>query len=384
MRKIKKVLIAVDSFKGSCNAADVSQFLAEGLKDCIPSLTISLLPMADGGEGTVDVLLSAAGGKKVDVEVFNPLGQQITAQFGLLSNGSAVIEMAAASGLALISKEERNPLQTTSYGTGQLIKAALDYGCKDILVGLGGSATNDGGVGMAMALGVRFTDAEGYDLPLGAKALSDLTHIHIDGLDPRISRCKMTVACDVTNPLCGAQGASFVYGPQKGADGETVKYLDDILGRYASILKQDLGIDVLQLAGGGAAGGLGAGLVAFCGGQIQSGVDSILDRINFEKMLEDVDLVITGEGCLDWQTAFGKVPIGVAGRVKREKSQIPVIAIAGMLGNGYEELYHLGIDFMDSILKRPLSMTQSMQQVESLLVETGRRLGRFIRLCNMP
>lgn len=387
MNRIGKIVIACDSFKGSCSAADVTRYLEEGLLQCRPELQTVKVPVADGGEGTVDALLFASGGKRISAKAADPLGRPIRADFGILPDGTAVLEMAAASGLPLLAKEERNPLITSTYGTGQLIKAALDQGCRRMILGIGGSATNDGGAGMAAALGAQFWDENGKELifhdpafPMGGGALSRLHHIDVSNLDPRLAECEMVVACDVTNPLCGVSGASAIYGPQKGADFEMICQLDLALTHYAEILKRDLRQDVAQLPGAGAAGGLGAGLMAFCGAKISSGIHSVLDALHFERLLSGADLVITGEGAVDHQTPFGKVPAGVAERAKAVCPDIAVIAVAGTLGEGYEKAYGCGIDHLMSIATGPLSLEQCMEQAPRLLKEVGCRIAHLTKL----
>jgi len=399
MKPIHKIIIACDSFKGSCSAIDVTNYLEEGLLRVRPDLCTVKVPVADGGEGTVDALLTASGGERISVSVNDPLCRPITAAFGILPDGTAVLEMAAASGLPLLSKEERNPLIASTYGTGQLIRAALDRGCRKMILGIGGSATNDGGAGMAAALGARFFDADGGEIffggemassggtasvggavPTGGAALARLSRIDCSGLDPRLRECEITVACDVTNPLCGPSGASAVYGPQKGADPEMVKQLDQALAHYADILKRDLGQDVANCPGAGAAGGLGAALMAFCHAEIRRGIDSVLDAVGFESLLSDAQLVITGEGAIDRQTPFGKVPAGVAARAKAASTHIAVIGVAGTLGAGYEKAYDCGIDHMMSIATGPLTLAECMTQAPQLLREAGERIAHLTKL----
>ena len=380
MSRINKIVIACDSFKGSCSAVDVTAYLERGLKRVRPELEVVKVPVADGGEGTVDALLFATGGERIAVQVSDPLGRPITANFGILPDGTAALEMAAASGLTLLTRDERDPRIASTFGTGQLIRAALDRGCRRLILGIGGSATNDGGTGMASALGARFLDGDNNPLPPGGAALARLNRIDVSELDPRLKECEIIVACDVTNPLCGPNGASAVYGPQKGAGPETVRELDQALARYAAVLARDLGCDVADVPGAGAAGGLGAGLLAFCGAQIRSGIDSVLDAVRFETLLDGADLVITGEGAVDRQTLFGKVPAGVATRARAALPGIPVIAVAGTLGNGYEEAHNCGIDFMTSIATGPISLEECMSDAPRLLTETGCRLAHLTHI----
>lgn len=377
MSRIHTIVIACDSFKGSCSAIDVTRYLETGLLSYRPDLKIVKVPVADGGEGTVEALLFATGGQRIQVPVTDPLGRPHMASFGLLPDGSAVLEMASASGLPLLTPKERDPRITSTYGTGQLIKAALDRGCRRMILGIGGSATNDGGAGMAAALGAKFYDADGHELAPGGAALAQLDRIDLSGLDPRLADCDILVACDVNNPLCGERGASAIYGPQKGATPEMVKELDLALAHYANILKRDLGCDVADRPGAGAAGGLGTGLMAFCGAKIRSGIESVLDMVGFEALVKDADLVITGEGAIDHQTLFGKVPQGVTERAKKVNPEVAVIGVAGTLGRDYEQAHSCGIDFMMSIATGPLTLEECMAEAPRLLVEAGCRIGHL-------
>ncbi len=326
-----RIIIAPDSFKGSLTAAEVAASIERGVKRVLPQAETIPVPLADGGEGTVDALVSATGGRLVTKEVTGPLGERVKASYGLLGDGeTAVIEMAAASGLPLVPLEKRNPMLTTTYGTGELILAALDEGCRRIIIGIGGSATNDGGAGMAQALGVKLLDEEGLDIPYGAAGLARLDRIDISSLDRRLAQVEVLVACDVDNPLTGPRGAARVYGPQKGADPQMVEELDQILERFAAIILRDLGKDVKDIPGAGAAGGLGAGLMAFLNGRLAPGVELVLAAVKLEERIQKgADLVITGEGAINEQTVYGKTPIGVAKLAKRY--HLPVIAIAGSI-----------------------------------------------------
>ncbi|MGB3958921.1 MAG: glycerate kinase, partial [bacterium] len=282
-----RIIIAPDSFKGSLTAAEVAASIERGVKRVLPQAETIPVPLADGGEGTVDALVSATGGRLVTKEVTGPLGERVKASYGLLGDGeTAVIEMAAASGLPLVPLEKRNPMLTTTYGTGELILAALDEGCRRIIIGIGGSATNDGGAGMAQALGVKLLDEEGLDIPYGAAGLARLDRIDISSLDRRLAQVEVLVACDVDNPLTGPRGAARVYGPQKGADPQMVEELDQILGRFAAIILRDLGKDVKDIPGAGAAGGLGAGLMAFLNGRLAPGVELVLAAVKLEERIQ--------------------------------------------------------------------------------------------------
>ena len=304
--------------------------------------------------------------------MLDPLGREIDSFFGILPDNSAVIEMAAASGLNLLGDDERNPMKTTTYGTGQLIKEALDYGCKRIIIGIGGSATNDGGVGMAQALGVSFLDEEGNQIAFGGGELSKISKIDVSLLDPRIKDTVITIASDVKNPLCGPNGASAVYGPQKGATPEMVETLDRNLKHLAKTIHEQLNIDILNVPGSGAAGGLGAGLMAFLGAKFCLGIKLVTELARLEEKIQRADLVVTGEGSTDYQTLFGKVPHGIADIAKKYSK--PVICISGSLGKGYEQLYNEGIDAFFSIVNRPMSLEEAMNNAEVLLEQTAKNV----------
>ncbi|MCY9669229.1 glycerate kinase [Paenibacillus alginolyticus] len=371
-----KYLIAPDSYKGSLSALQVTKAMERGIKRVDQSAEVRLLPMADGGEGTVEALIEVMKGQIIPESVIGPLGKPVPSFYGFIpEHKTAIIEMAAASGLTLVPKEELNPLITTSYGTGQLIKSALDRGCNRIIIGIGGSATNDGGVGMAQALGYCFLDQQGKELPFGGDALTQLMKIDISGRDPRIDEAEIIVACDVVTLLCGEKGASAVFGPQKGASPEMIAHLDQGLEHMAHQVKETLGISLLDVAGGGAAGGLGAGLVAFAGAKLLSGIEMIMELCSFDRLAEDVDLVITGEGNTDFQTAMGKTPVGVAKRAKQ--FQLPVICLSGGLGQGYKEVYKHGIDAVFSIMPRPAKLEEAFEHGEQWIEDS---LEAIIRL----
>ncbi|MBN1951463.1 MAG: glycerate kinase [Bacteroidales bacterium] len=365
-----RIVIAPDSFKHSLPARTVCDAIARGIENLPGEWDIIKIPVADGGEGTVRALVDATGGAIYHQQVLDPLKREITAEFGILGDGkTAVIEMAAASGIELLKDEERNPWLTTSYGTGQLIRAALDKGCSRIIAGIGGSATNDAGLGMAMALGARFLSREGTLGEQGGGMLDQVSGIDLSELDPRIKNTEFIVACDVSNPLCGPKGASYVYGPQKGADPEMVRRLDSNLEVFAARLEAELGADIKDVPGAGAAGGLGAGLLAFCGAQLQAGFEIVARETHLDDALRNCDLVITGEGKLDAQTRYGKTPMGV---VKHAKAfGLPVIAIGGTLGEGYQELYEIGFDAIFSILDKPMSLQEALITAEEMLVRTA-------------
>ncbi|MBM3214883.1 glycerate kinase [Candidatus Poribacteria bacterium] len=373
-----KIVIAPDSFKGSLSAQDAAEAIAQGFRRVFPDAHCETIPMADGGEGTAQSLVDATGGRRVHVEVRGPTGRRVVAHFGLLGDGeTAAIEMAAASGLPLIPFGERNPLKATTYGTGELIRAALDEGARKLIIGIGGSATNDGGAGMAQALGAKLLDADGNELELGGGPLGALDRIDLSGMDARLSDVETVVACDVDNPLTGPRGASAIYGPQKGATPEMVQTLDASLVHYAKVLHRDLGKDVERIPGAGAAGGLGAGLMAFLNAQLRRGVEIVLDAVRFDERLDGAAFVVTGEGELNRQTAFGKTPMGVAQAAKRRG--LPVFALAGTIAPDADVIYNVGIDAVIPIVPGPFTLESAIRDARSLLTNASERLARLIR-----
>ncbi|MBL8396602.1 MAG: glycerate kinase [Candidatus Accumulibacter sp.] len=375
-----QIIVAPDSYKGCVSAVMVAQAMSCGIRRVFPDAEVRQIPIADGGEGTVDALLAATGGQRRRHLVRGPLGQPVEADWGILGDGrTAVIEMAAASGLTLIDSARRNPLLTSTFGTGQLLSAALDAGLRKIIIGIGGSATNDGGAGMARALGIRFTDDDGNELPEGGGALAKLQQIDLSKLDRRLSTSEIVVACDVDNPLCGPRGASAVFGPQKGATPEMIVELDAALGRYAEVARAATGRDIADVAGGGAAGGLGAGLLLFTPAQLRPGIDLVLDAVDFVNVVKDATFVITGEGHTDFQTVFGKAPIGVAKVAKRHG--VPVFCLSGGLGlgRGADEVLSHGIDAVLSICDRPMTLEDGMRDANALIENAAARLCRIIR-----
>jgi len=344
-----KIVIAPDSFKESLSALEAAIAIEKGFKRQFPDAKYVKVPMADGGEGTVQSLVDATGGGIFLKKVTGPLGEPVEAFFGILGNKTtAVIEMAAASGLHLVPFDKRNPLITSTRGTGELIVAALDYGVNHIIIGIGGSATNDGGAGMAKALGVRFLDQNGQEIGEGGGALGDLASIDLADLDTRLKNVSIEVACDVDNPLIGERGASAIFGPQKGATPEMVAQLDQNLGHVAAIIERDLGKKIKDVSGAGAAGGLGGGLLAFLPAELKRGVEIVIEATGLSRLVQDADLVITGEGKIDGQTIFGKTPIGVAKAAK--KFGVPVVAIAGNIAKDAEIVHDYGIDAVFSIV----------------------------------
>jgi len=374
-----RIAIAPNAFKGSLTASQAADSIERGIGRAMPDCTMVKIPMADGGDGTVLAIVEATGGRRVKCSACDALGRKIRSTFGLTGDGrSAVIEMALASGLALLDPGERNPMLTSTRGTGEVIRAALDLGVKEILIGVGGSATNDGGVGMARALGVKFLDASDCEIADNGGALTQLARIDIAGLDRRLKNVKVDIACDVDNPLFGPRGAAHVYSPQKGATPAMVRQLDCGLKRLAAVIKKDLGVDVANLPGAGAAGGLGAGLVAFLGGQMRPGAELVTRVIGLERKLAGCDLVITGEGRLDGQTAFGKAPAGVA-KVAR-KLGIPVIAICGSLSPDAENVRAIGIEAFFSALEESVAEVDLRKRGPGMLERCAEQVGRLMAL----
>ena len=371
-RPAMKVIIAPQSFKGSVSAMNAARAIERGVHLAAPDAETVLAPVADGGDGTLDALVDGTGGHVFTSMVTGPLGRKLEASWGVMGDGrTAVIEMALASGLALVPPKSRDPRITTTQGTGEIIKEALDRGFNPIIVGLGGSATNDAGAGMAEALGVRFLDAEGGDLPPGGAALANLARVDVSGLHAGLAGVEVVGATDVTNPLCGPTGASAIYGPQKGASPQVVMELDEALGKFAQVVELDLGQDISQRPGAGAAGGLGAGLMVFAGAELRSGIDMVCHVLDFDKHLAGADLVITGEGRTDRSTVFDKAPVGVARRALSHG--VPTVILAGSLGPGHEELYEHGVAGIVCVADRPMSFTQSLRRTEELLEAAAQR-----------
>lgn len=375
-----KVLISTDSFKHSLSATDVAVYLRKGLLSAAPSWEIQCQPMADGGEGTVEVIIATLGGNIIRKEVAGPLMDPVEASYGILPGGeTAIIEMSAASGLELLKEEEADPWITTTYGTGELVKDALDRNCTKIIIGLGGSATNDGGTGFARALGVKFLDEEGGEVNHGGGYLGKIKTIDTRGLDPRIKGCEIIAATDVTNILTGEHGASMVYAQQKGANRLMAEKLDRFMSRYASTIHQSLGKDISSIPGSGAAGGLAAGLIAFCDATIRPGFEVIAGITGLKSRIAECDVVITGEGRLDGQTLHGKVPMGVARMAKEHGKKL--ITVAGTLGKDYEKLYEEGFDVILSIITRPISLEDALKDAPTLLENCGRNIAGILKLC---
>ncbi|CAI8782743.1 glycerate kinase [Priestia megaterium] len=374
-----KIVVAPDSFKESLTALHVCEAVEKGIKTHFPNAEISKVPMADGGEGTVQSLVDATGGQIIQAKVTGPLGKEVEAFYGILGDGNtAVIEMAAASGLHHVPVDKRNPLITTTRGTGELILKALDHKVKHIIIGIGGSATNDGGAGMAKALGAKLLDANGAEIKEGGGSLDQLASIDLTNLDFRLAEVKVEVACDVDNLLTGETGASAVFGPQKGATPDMVRQLDRNLAHYAAVIEKEMDIHIQNVAGAGAAGGLGGGLLAFLSAELKPGVDIVIEATQLESYIKDADLVITGEGRIDGQTIYGKTPIGVAKTAK--KHSVPVIAIAGSIGAGSEAVYEHGIHALFSVVPGAVALSEALEKADENIERTAKNVASVIRL----
>ena len=374
-----KIVIAPDSYKESLSATEVAQAIEKGFREIFPQAQFVSVPVADGGEGTVEAMIAVTQGRAVMSTVTGPLGDPVQAQWGISGDGgTAFIEMAAASGLALVPPERRNPLITTSYGTGELILQALESGVKSIIIGIGGSATNDGGAGMVQALGAKLCDANGSPIGFGGGSLMSLNHIDISGLDARLQACTIRVACDVTNPLTGPSGASCIFGPQKGATAAMIAELDRNLAHYAEVIKKSLRVDVKEVPGSGAAGGMGGALMAFLGAELRSGIEIVTQALNLEEHIHDCTLVVTGEGRLDSQSIHGKVPVGVASVAK--KYHKPVIGIAGSLTRDVGVVHQYGIDSVFSVLNRIGSLEEAFREAADNIYLTSRNIAATLQV----
>ena len=371
-----RIVIAPDSFKHSLTARRVAESISEGIQRVLPKAETILVPVADGGEGTVQSLVDATGGRIEKLKVHDPLMREVVSFLGILGDGkTAVIEMAAASGIELLDDDELDPMVASTYGTGEMMKKALDLDCNKMIIGIGGSATNDGGLGMAKALGVKFRDAGGKDVGEGGGVLADIAEIDDSKLDERLKHCEVLVAADVTNPLTGEKGAAQIYGQQKGADEDQVKILDNNLARFGQLLHATYRKDFASMEGAGAAGGLGAGLMAFAGANIRPGFSIVEEVTGLEEKIIGADLVITGEGKIDHQTQFGKTPYGVASIAKKYNK--PVVAFAGTLGEDYETLYKKGFDVIMPITSKPMPLREALEKAGPLLRQAAERLARI-------
>jgi glycerate 2-kinase len=377
MRENLVFVLAPDSFKESMTAKEACEAMERGIKKVDASITCIHVPMADGGEGTMQSLVDATGGTVYTKLVTGPLGKPVEAYYGITGDGlTGVLEMASASGIQLVPTAERNPMVTTTFGTGELIKACLDHGVKKLLIGIGGSATNDGGAGMLQALGGKLLDGAGRELAFGGGELRKLESIDLSGLDSRLQEVMVEVACDVTNPLCGSRGASHVFGPQKGATPEMVQVLDSNLQHYADVIKRQLGKDIAEAPGAGAAGGLGAGLMVFLNGTLKKGIELVVEYTCLEEQVKLADMVWTGEGGIDFQTQYGKTPLGVAEVAKRH--QKPVVALAGRVGEDIEVLYGKGIDSIFGIMKGASSIEEALQKGPENIEKTAESIVRLM------
>jgi len=374
----KTFVLAPDSFKESMSAKKACEAMERGIRKVFPVAEIIHVPMADGGEGTVDALIDGIGGTRVEVAVSGPIPtEKLRTYYGLMADKkTAVMEMAKANGIELLNEDRRNPLLTSTYGTGEMIKDALDHGVEKIIIGIGGSVTNDGGTGMAQALGARLLDKENKEIPAGGGAISKLEKIDLSTIDPRIKNTEVVIASDVTNPLTGSNGASVVFGPQKGATPDMVNVLDENLGHYAEIIKRDLSMDIQDIPGAGAAGGLGAGLLVFTGATMQSGVDLVIELTGLAQKVAQADYVFTGEGGMDFQTKFGKAPYGVAKIAKQYG--IPVFACAGYIGEQVEVLYEEGMTAIFGILAKAGSLPEALKLGEANLERTVENIVRVL------
>ena len=372
-----KFVFASDSFKGTVTSAQTIEMLTKAANEVFGPCETVGVPVADGGEGTTEAVILARNGEKIYADVHGPLMEMAQAFYGRLSDSEAVLEMAQASGLPMVPEELRNPLNTTTYGTGELVLAALKAGYTDISIAIGGSATNDGGMGFARALGVRFLDADGNELEGRGSDLEKVAHIDTASLDERAKNARFTVMCDVTNPLCGKDGATYTFGKQKGGTPEILDRLEKGMCNYRDVIIREFGIDPDQIPGTGAAGGLGAALKIFLNGQMKSGIETVLDLIGFDALLEGADLVVTGEGRTDWQSCFGKVMQGVGDRAK--KHGIPAVALCGSLGRGYDQIYEHGIDSIMTTVDGPMPLSEALENAEDLYYKGAIRMFRMVR-----
>ena len=375
------IVIAPDSFKECLSAQEVAANIAVGVRKVLPAATIHEIPISDGGEGVLETLLNGVGGHRHSVTVMDPLMRPITAEYGILDdNKTAVIEMAKASGLELLKEQEKNPIITTTFGTGQLIKDALNRGCTKIIIGIGGSATNDGGAGMVRALGAKFLNEDSEEIKEGGGNLNELSKIDLSNFDKRIQNCEVIVACDVSNPLTGVQGASMVYGSQKGGSRKDLEFLDSNLAHFANTIKSTLGKDISSIPGAGAAGGTGAGLMAFLNGELVNGIELILKTLRIEEIIKQADLVFTGEGKIDEQTLHGKTISGIASMAK--KHGVPVIVVTGKIGEGIEDIYNIGVSAVYSIVNKPMELKEAIDQAPLLLQDCSKNIMLTIKCFN--
>ena len=372
-----KFLFASDSFKGTLSSDQTIELLTKAAEEVFGSCETSGVPVADGGEGTTDAVVKARNGEIITVPVHGPLMEMEQGFYGRLSETEAILEMAAASGLPMVPEEKRNPLNTTTYGTGELLKAVLDAGYTEIAIAIGGSATNDGGMGFASALGIRFLDQDGNVLEGRGEDLEKVAHIDMSGLDPAVKKAHFTVMCDVTNPLCGPDGATYTFGKQKGGTPEILDRLEKGMQNYRDVIIREFGVNPDEIQGSGAAGGLGTALKVFLHAEMKSGIETVLDLIDFDARLEGVDLVVTGEGRTDWQSCFGKVMQGVGDR--SAKHQVPVAALCGGLGPDYEKIYAHGIRSIMTTVDGPMPLKEALDNASELYYKGAIRMFRFLQ-----
>ena len=372
-----KFLFASDSFKGTLSSRRTAELLTQAAGEIFPGCLCSFTEVAEGGERTTAAVLSAAGGEERHVDVQGPRGESVRAFYGILPDGRAIMEMAAASGLPLLPADQRDPEQTSSYGTGEMIADALAHGCRDISIAIGGSATNDGGMGCMRALGIRFLDKQGRELSGSGADLIHVDHIDVSGLDPAVRETVFTVMCDVTNPLCGETGATLTFGKQKGGSPQMLAGLEKGMQNYRDVIIRQFGINMDEVPGAGAAGGLGAALMVFLGGKLKSGIETVLDLVDFDRKLEGVSLVVTGEGAADWQSVFGKVMQGVGMRCM--KHGIPAVAITGSMGKGAEDIFGCGIHSIITTVNQIMPLDEALERAEELYLSAARRMFRMIR-----
>lgn len=372
-----KFLFASDSFKGSLSSQKIAELLEKAAREIFPDCQCDSIVVADGGEGTTAAVLAATNGKKLPVQVHGPFWEDITSNYGMLDENRAVMEMAAASGLPLVPKEKKDPRYTTSYGTGEMIADALKRGYRDISIAIGGSATNDGGIGCIRALGGKFLDDCDQELKGCGEDLIKIRKIDLTELNPLVKECKFTVMCDVTNPLCGKDGATYTFGGQKGATPEIQKELEEGMCNYRDIIKQQFNLDMDTIPGAGAAGGLGTALMVFLNGTLKSGIETVLDLVDFDEHLKDVDIVVTGEGATDWQSVFGKVMQGVG--VHCKKRHIPAVAIVGSMGSGAEDIFDYGIESIITTVNNIMPLSDALNHAEELYLGAARRMFRLLK-----
>ncbi len=373
-----RFLFASDSFKGSLSSEKIIELLKESAENVFPGCETRGVPIADGGEGTVDAVIAVTKGEKRVIEVHGPLMENVESSYGIFHGDCAIIEMAAASGLPMVSPEKRNPLNTTTYGTGELIRDALDQGYQKISIAIGGSATNDGGMGAMRALGIRFLDAEGKELEGRGSDLAKVVDIDSTNLHSAVAEAEFTVMCDVNNPLTGPKGATYTFGTQKGGTPEILDELEMGMKNYAMVIQKKFGINVDSIAGAGAAGGLGAALCVFLNAEMKSGIETVLDLIDFDGLLEETDLVVTGEGQIDWQSAFGKVPSGIGQRCQAKG--IPAVAVVGGMGSGAEKIYEFGVESIIPTINGAMEMEEALERAEELYRGATERMFRMIRV----